>query len=165
METEERLRAAAENLPGANAQWVLDVYHASEHIHACGKAMFGQTNPAAKAWSEQSLMQLIQLGGPRFLEQLQVQIQSQSEQAQVMAMRSLMVYLQENRDRMWYAQRLAKGRPIGSGLIEGGCKNTIGARLKINAARWCVKRAENMGHLRCLDYSDLWTTYWEKQAA
>jgi hypothetical protein len=152
-------------LPSSNAQWVLDIYHASEHIHAAAKAMLGERNPVAKAWSEQQLMLLIHHGGPKFIEQLQTQLDQQSDPSAIKALRSLLNYLSENRDRMWYAQRLQNGRPIGSGLIEGGCKNTIGARLKLNAARWRPQRAEHMGHLRCLEYSDLWSTYWSRRAA
>ena len=56
--------------------------------------------------------------------------------------------------------RLAAGQPIGTGLIEGACKNTIAARLKINNPRWRVRRAEHTAALRCLQYSDLWDAYW-----
>ncbi len=156
---------AGEQLPVSNARWVLDIYHASQHIHTAGKQMFGEKNPAAKTWSQQRLMQLIQSGGPAFIELLKKQLQGQKDSMAIKALQSLLNYLSENRDRMWYAQRLQSGRPIGSGLIEGGCKNTIGARLKLNAARWCVKRAEHMGNLRCLEYSDLWNSYWNRTAA
>lgn len=156
---------AARRLPGVNAQWVLDIYHAAEHVHACGKAIFGENDPAARTWSEQHLGQLIEQSGPAFCEQLRRQLLEQTNPAAKQAINSLKKYLDDNRDRMWYRQRLADGRPIGSGLIEGGCKNTLGARLKLNAARWRPRRAERMGHLRCLHYSDLWTTYWETRAA
>lgn len=65
-----------------------------------------------------------------------------------------------NRDRPGYRTRLAPGKPIGTGLIEGACENTIGARLEINNPRRRVRRAERMGTLRCLQYSDLWNAYW-----
>ncbi|MDB5355835.1 MAG: hypothetical protein JWN24_2288, partial [Phycisphaerales bacterium] len=42
---------------------------------------------------------------------------------------------------MWYADRLAAGKAIGSGAIEGACKK-IGTRLKLNSARWRTRRAE-----------------------
>ena len=54
-------------------------------------------------------------------------------------------YLDDNRDSLWYGRRLAEGLPIGGGLIEGGGKNTLARRLKINSARWRVCRAERMG--------------------
>lgn len=156
---------AGKQLPGANTQWVLDIYHASEHIHACGKRIFGEKNPAARTWSDAQLLQLIDQGGPAFCDHLQQQMLQQTDSAAKESIASLKRYLDDNRDRMWYRRRLAEGRPIGSGLIEGCCKNTLGARLKLNAARWVPRRAEHMGHLRCLHYSDLWTTYWDTRAA
>jgi len=59
-----------------------------------------------------------------------------------------------------YRRRLAEGLPIGSGLVEGTCKNVVGKRLKLNSARWRVRRAEHMAALRCLHYSKLWEPYW-----
>lgn len=156
---------AHKRLPDANTQWVLDVYHVSQHIHACGKALFGETDPQAKAWSKNQLLCLIELGGPRFIERFDELMRERPSPTDQAAMKQLRTYLWENRDRMWYRQRLAAGRPIGSGLIEGGCKNVIGARLKLNAARWRVQRAERMGNLRCLQYSDLWEDYWRARAA
>jgi hypothetical protein len=156
---------AGKRLPGTNAQWVVDIYHVSQHIHACGKALFGETSPRSKAWSEEQLQRLIELSGPKYLQDLKQRIEAETEKPRREAMEQLCNYLTENRDRMWYRQRLAAGRPIGSGLIEGGCKNVIGARLKLNSARWRRHRAERMGHLRCLQYSDLWDTYWQSRAA
>lgn len=49
---------------------------------------------------------------------------------------------------------------IGSGLIEGACKTAVGGRLKLNNARWRVRRAERIGALRGLDYSAQCVTCW-----
>jgi hypothetical protein len=153
---------AATRLPGSsNAQWVVDVYHVSQHVHACGKAMFGEGTQRGREWSDRRLMELLEMGGPRFVERLDQIIGQQTSQQNRAALRLLRGYLHANRDRMWYRQRLAQGRAIGSGLIEGGCKNVLGARLKLNSARWRIQRAERMGHLRCLQYSDLWESYWQ----
>jgi hypothetical protein len=151
---------AATRLPGANAQWCVDVYHVSEHLHACGKAMLGE-GAAARQWARGRLMELLEKGGPGFLEQLDQITQEQTCVVRREALCRLRYYLSDIRDRMWYRQRLAAGLAIGSGLIEGGCKNVLGARLKLNSARWRIRRAEHMAHLRCLQYSDLWDRYWE----
>ena len=78
------------------------------------------------------------------------------------ALEGLIGYVRENQDSLWYAQRLAAGLPIGSGLIEGGCKTVIGNRLKLNSARWTVPHAQAIAALRCLQYNGLWDTYWER---
>jgi hypothetical protein len=144
--------------------WCVDVFHVSEHLHACAGKMFGQQTSGAKLWATTRMEQLIELEGPRFIEQLREERSAADDPAKQAALDDLIGYLSENRDSLWYRTRLAEGRAIGTGLIEGACKNTIGARLKINNPRWRVRRAERMGALRCLQYSDLWNAYWTSKA-
>lgn len=149
----------------ADVQWCVDVFHVSEHLHACARRMFGPDTPGAKLWAATRIEHLMQRQGPAFIEQLQAERSAAAtaggnRDARIKALDDLLGYLCANRDSLWYRARLAQGKPIGSGLIEGACKNTIGARLKINNPRWRVRRAERMGTLRCLQYSDLWDDYW-----
>ena len=149
---------------GPDTQWIVDVFHVSEHVHACARQMLGES-PLARQWAESQLQRLIEIEGPRFIEELDRQIANANESDSRLALEKLRSYLNDNRDSLWYATRLAKGLPIGSGLIEGACKNTIGARLKINSARWRVRRAERIGSLRCLEYSRQWEPFWAKRVA
>lgn len=155
---------AAKRLPSADAQWVVDVYHVSQHLHDCGKVMLGE-GPKARAWAEAQLTLLLEQSGPKFVGHVERLAKAERSKPRRAALHKLLGYLSDNADRMWYRDRLAHGRPIGSGLIEGYCKTVIAARLKINSARWVPRRAERMGHLRCLQYSDLWDSYWNSRAA
>lgn len=147
------------------AQWVVDIYHVSEHLHGCARTMLGE-GEAAQDWGERELDRLVELEGPRFIEHLdrQIAIHPPAEASKLTALDGLRTYLNENCDSLWYATRLRQGLPIGSGLIEGACK-TIQGRLRINSARWRVRRAERIGTLKCLDYSDQWEAYWQNRAA
>lgn len=145
------------------AKWCVDVYHVSHHLHDCGKSIFGE-GPAARTWAHERLMHALSHNGTKLIERLENERATLSAR-QRPALDALLGYLRDNRDRMWYRERLAAGLPIGSGLIEGACKNTIGHRLKANSARWRVRRAERIGLLRCLDDSDLWESYWSARAA
>ena len=112
------------------------------------------------------IIELIEMGGPKFIEHLKNTGPPEASPATGEAFNKLLNYLNDNRDSLWYGQRLKDGLPIGSGLIEGAGKNTLARRLKINSARWRVRRAERMGAIRCLQYSGMWEIYWEsKQAA
>jgi hypothetical protein len=152
------------------ASWCVDVYHVSEDLHRCAKAMLGE-GEAARSWADGELDELIRVGGPKYLRRLDAQIQATAAAAAAAAeptrreaLRGLRVYLKGNEDRMWYAQRLRDGQAIGSGAIEGACKK-IGARLKLNSARWRPRRAERFGALLCLDYADQAKSYWRSKAA
>jgi hypothetical protein len=143
-----------------NAQWVLDVFHVSEHIHDCGKAVHTACGPQARLWSEAQVQSLIEDGPVKYLADLKAFLALHTDPAKVKALESLVNYLTPNLDSMWYKQRLADGRPIGSGLIEGANKTIVSNRLKLNSARWTPENAEHITALRCLDYSNLWDQFW-----
>lgn len=148
---------------GSPAQWCLDVFHHAEHLHGCSKALYGE-GPAARAWADDHLAQVLAHNGPSLIARLRREKQAAPPEHHK-ALEGLLGYLQDNADSMWYHDRLAAGLPIGSGLIEGAAKNVLGVRLKANSARWRIRRAERIGALRCLDYSDQWEAYWQPQAA
>jgi hypothetical protein len=154
---------AGKRLPGHNSSWCVDVYHVSQHLHDCGKALLGE-GPAARAWADDRLKTALESNGPALIERLKSeQTAMAGEKRQLLG--KLLGYLGDNAESLWYRDRLREGRPIGSGQIEGCCKNVIGARLKINGARWRVRRAERMGALRCLEYSRQTQAYWRNRAA
>lgn len=146
-----------------HASWCVDVYHVSEDFHRCARSTLGE-GEAARSWARGELEELIRVGGPRYLERLDRQIAATADPASSDALRGLRVYLEGNKDRMWYAERLAAGHAIGSGAIEGACKR-VGARLKLNSARWRCRRAERFGALLCLEYTDQSSAYWLPIAA
>jgi hypothetical protein len=155
---------AAKRLPKHNGSWCVDVYHVSEHIHRCGKEMLGD-GAAARTWADEQLMIALKHNGPALIAGLEQHRQNHADDEKPRrAIDRLLTYLKPNCDRMWYADRLRAGETIGSGQIEGGCKNTIGARLKLNSARWRVRRAERIGALRCIEASNLWPEFWSKAA-
>lgn len=154
---------AGVRLPKHNGKWCVDVYHVGQHLHQCGRELFGE-GAAARAWADEGLMTALRCNGPMLIARVEAEQRSVNQPSKHQAMEKLLTYLRPNRDRMWYADRLQAGEPIGSGMIEGGCKNTIAARLKLNSARWRIRRAERIGMLRCIDASDLWDNFWEKAA-
>ena len=143
-----------------NVDWAVDIYHVCEKIQACAKEMFGIGSTATQEWATARVEELIRIEGPKFIESLDNERADATEQKCRDALDALTGYLNHNRDSLWYRTRLAQGLPIGSGLVEGTCKNMIGKRLKLNNPRWCVPRAVNMAALRCLHYSKLWEAYW-----
>jgi hypothetical protein len=145
------------------ASWCVDVYHVSEDLHRCARSMLGE-GEAARSWARGELEELIRLGGPKYIERLDQTIAATTEAARLQASSALRVYLEGNKDRMWYAERLKEGKPIGSGAIEGACKK-IGSRLKLNSARWRIRRAERFGALLCLEYTEQSSAYWGSKAA
>jgi len=74
--------------------------------------------------------------------------------------RKLRGYLNSQRERLNYHERLSEGRAIGSGQVEGACKNRIGRRLKQTGAKWLISRLNRMTVLCAVRYSNHWKKYW-----
>lgn len=152
---------AGKRLPRHNVKWCVDVYHVGQHLHQCGRELHGE-GKAARDWADRRLMTGLRENGPALIGRIEAEAKQQPPgSASGKSVERLLTFLRPNADRMWYRDRLASGDPIGSGMIEGGCKNTIGARLKLNSARWRVRRAERIGMLRCVDASDQWDNFWK----
>jgi hypothetical protein len=97
-------------------------------------------------------------GMERELELLKVGLKVE----QCKSIESLLEYFRNNECRLNYCERLASGRVIGSGLIEGACKNLVGRRLKQTGACWRLERANKIATISSLLYSDQMETLLEK---
>ena len=62
---------------------------------------------------------------------------------------------------MHYDAYIAKGYPIGSGVVESACRHIVGLRLKCTSATtWQEDNAEAVVQLRCLSASGDWNRFW-----
>ncbi|MGB6066820.1 MAG: hypothetical protein WBG50_18600 [Desulfomonilaceae bacterium] len=74
-------------------------------------------------------------------------------------------YLERNRKHMRYEICLAKGYPIGSGVIEGASRNLINDRLELTGISWTIKGAESMMRLRGVHINKDWDAFWKHRRA
>ena len=141
----------------------LDIYHALEHIAACGKTLYGE-GESFTVWLDKMRLVLLSegfSGMDRELQLLKKELKGKSNKSKRESVMSLRVYLQGNSERLNYAERLAAGRPIGSGLIEGACKNLVGRRMKQTGACWRLERANKMTLICSLLYANQWKQAWK----
>ncbi len=144
----------------AFAQGTLDIYHALEHVGDAAQALFGEGTTQAARWHERAREALLAEGYPG-IERVIDQARSIAVRApQRTAVGNLAAYLRPHTKHLDYPKRLASGRPIGSGCIEGACKNYLGRRLKQTGARWLAPNANRMATLGSLVYADQWNEYW-----
>ncbi len=110
---------AADVLP--QAAGVLDVYHAIEHIGAAVKAIWGESAEATRR-RQRGLLAVVtsgKTGIERWIADMFGELPTGSRGDEL---RELASYLSSHPTRLSYADRLANGRSIGSGLIEGSVK-------------------------------------------
>ena len=73
-------------------------------------------------------------------------------------------YLQRNRHRMRYPEFHAQGLCTSSGVVEAGCKLTVGTRLKRAGMHWSLRGANAIIALRCCRLSGRFESFWERRA-
>jgi hypothetical protein len=147
------------------AEGALDIYHALEHIASAARALHGDGTIEAQRWGTQARDALLARGYPGIDGVLTEARPIAVRAAQRDSLDALEAYLRPHQDRrLGYARRLAEGRAIGSGQVEGACKHWIGRRLKQTGARWQRDRANRMATLCALKYADQWKTYWAAAA-
>jgi hypothetical protein len=68
-------------------------------------------------------------------------------------------YFKTHSHRMAYAEYLAAGYPIASGVIEGACRHVVKDRMERSGMRWVLKGAHAMLGLRSIHLSGLWDEF------
>lgn len=74
-------------------------------------------------------------------------------------------YLCNNRDYLRYADALAQGFPIATGVIEGACRYIVRDRMDKTGARWSAEGAEAVLRLRALRANGDFDEYWRFHTA
>jgi hypothetical protein len=75
-------------------------------------------------------------------------------------------YFMEHRERMRYREFEALDLPIGSGAIEGTCKNLVKGRMDGVGMRWdAADGIEMMAALRVRMFNERWEDLWRRDQA
>lgn len=147
---------ADEIIPGAVQ--ILDWYHLSEHVHDAKRILFQE-----KDWAERILENILEQKIDAAIEVIeQTPAKNKTERD---ALDGLVRYINTNRSRMAYKTCKQRGYPIGSGVVESGCKQIIQARHKQAGTRWNRENAQKMLNLAVFIRSDRWPEFWETQRA
>ena len=128
-----------------NRREILDFYHATEHLAVVATARFSEA-AAREQWLAEMRHELRYLGPWRVIREVE-RWRPTTEAAQQVR-REELGYLRRNRERMHYPAYVREGFAIGTGAVEGACKNVVGARLKGAGMRWNAATARPVVHLR-----------------
>ncbi len=149
---------AEEHLPQASG--VLDIYHALEHVSTAVKAVWGHDGDAVATRIEAGRMALLSAGKAGLEAWL---VRTFAEVPSGVAsdpLIDLAAYVAKHPTRLDYAVRLAAGRSIGSGAVEGAIKQEVNLRLKRTGARWRVEHVGPLVELRALSHTPDWQALW-----
>ena len=133
-----------ERLPG----WrhIADYWHACQHIHKAGEALYGQHHPKARKWSGYWSRRLRRHGANLVADKMRRIVLHYPQLEKQTAFLELIRFVDKHADRMDYPAYERDGLPISSGPMESFCKQ-IGLRLKGPGMRWSTKNVTPMAML------------------
>ena len=121
---------------------IVDWYHAKEHLYAAAHRAFGEGSADAIRWAKEMEKPLYQGQAWQVVEKLKSLAQQHRRVAK--ELRQEAGYFENNQRRMQYLEmRREEGYPIGSGMVESGCKQ-FRARFTGAGMRWNRTSAERI---------------------
>ena len=136
---------------------IVDRFHAKARLHALAKGLYADRQ-LAQEWAQQRCAEL-DAGHIETLLSVLAAETAHHEEGQAAC-----TYFYENRQRMRYARFEAQGLCTSTGVVEAGCKNAIGARLKRSGMHWSLRGANAIMALRCVRLSGHFEDFWEWKA-
>lgn len=133
---------------------VLDFVHVSEYLWKAANAMLGEADAGREAWVKRQAQALLSGGHERVVAALEQASQHSDDVAAQVAR-----YFRRNVEAMDYAQYLARGWPIASGVIEGACRHLVKDRCEASGMRWSRVGAEHVLALRAVAVNEDWQAY------
>ena len=147
------------------AEQVLDLFHAMEHVADLGRAVFGTAGASMQGWLDQARCCLLADGWDGLCEFVVAGSGEVPDGAAMeAALPALANYLVGHRERLGYAVRLRRGQSIGSGLVEGTIKQRVNRRMKRSGARWRVENVGRFVELSAIADGPEWGHYWSSAA-
>jgi hypothetical protein len=159
-------KLASQRFPRATQ--VVDWYHAHEHLWQLAQLLYGEGTVAAWTWLET-------LAGVLWTAQTAADVALLAHAADEAwatprkdlpdgtprrtatrhrAVATAVAYFATNAARLRYGAFRTQGLPVGSGVVEGGCRSVLHVRLKRPGARWSPAAAEAMARARAVLCSD-----------
>lgn len=143
---------------------ILDFWHAAQRISQVADALFGENTPEGKSWFAKQ--RLILRDDVRGVNRVLQSIRNQRTRRRLEAgkraatVQEVVGYFHRNRERMRYWEYKRRGLPIGSGVVEAGCKVVVGQRMKRSGMRWSARGGQHILNLRTLVLSGRWDAFW-----
>lgn len=140
-----------------DSQQVVDWYHAKQHLSQTANSIFGEGTPAAQHWLTEQETVLFE----GHAAQVAVCITEQARRKRKAAkeLRQQAGYFRDNQRRMQYLEMRENGYPIGSGMVESGCKQ-FRARLTGPGMRWSRTGLQHLLPVRAAILSRRFDTLW-----
>lgn len=141
----------------STSRQLVDWYHAKEHLYTVAQRVYGEGTAEAVQWVKEMELPLYQ--GQAWQVAQRIRDMAQEHPACAEQLETEAGYFENNRRRMQYLEMREEGFPIGSGMVESGCKQ-IRARFAGAGMRWSRAGAEHLIPIRTALLSERFDEMW-----
>jgi hypothetical protein len=141
---------------------VLDIIHASEYLWDVANALLGECHPGRKAWVRTRLEHLVSGATATVIADLEATAQEPdwTETHRKVVLKTV-GYYRRNQPYMHYDVYLARGWPIGTGVVDGACGHLVKDRMEQAGMRGTHDGAQAVLDLRAVRLNGDWEAYWQ----
>lgn len=143
-----------------SATGILDIFHVMERLWKAAYCFHRESSQEAEQFVTHNLQMLLEgkvgyvIG--TFRRRLSKLTKSKQE-----TLTKVINYFDNNRQYMQYDDYLAKGYPIGSGVVEGTCRHLVRDRMEGTGMRWELDGAQAMLDTRSVCLNKQWDQFIE----
>lgn len=146
-------------LPGFEI--IRDIVHVKEYLWDAAHIFYSEGTKEAENWVSEQFEKLLRGQVNNLIAELNVLCQKfKRSKTKRKEMNRVITYLENGKEYMKYDHYLAEGYQIGSGVIEGTCKNLVNDRCEHSGMHWTKKGANAMLSLRSIHINNLSENYW-----
>lgn len=151
--------------PGESV-WIVDFYHACDHLQSACDAIWGESTPQSQAEFARlkTLLKEADDGVDRVIGALRYRL-GRAKGNRRKRLRAELTYFRNQKPRMAYADYVREQLPIASGVMEAACKTLVTQRLKCSGMAWTPPGGQAILTLRSLIQSERWERAWALLAA
>ena len=142
----------------SDSRQAVDWYHAKSHLSNTANVLHGEGSAEAKRWLKPHETLLFQGHAQRIADELQLAAADATSGAD--ELRREAGYFHDNQRRMQYMELREDGFPIGSGMVETGCKQ-FRARFTGAGMRWSRPGVERLLPVRASILSHRFDDAWK----
>ena len=140
---------------------ILDLFHVMERLWTLCYFFCKEGSEESVEWVRKYLTMILTGKTGYFIGAIrQIMKKRRFSPSKVDKIEKLLAYHEKRKSYMKYDEYLAKGYPIGSGVIEGTCRSFVKDRMELAGMRWSEIGAEAMLELRSIKVNGKWDNYW-----
>ena len=143
---------------------IIDFHHVLEHLSSGAEGIFGKGTKEGKAWYRKMEGTLLSYedGVTRVIHSLEYYAKAyEYAPTSLKLIEGCLTFMRNNSDRMEYKRFRENGWPIGSGPVEGSCKDIVKKRMCQSGQRWSVRGGQAVLSLRTIVKSERWDAFWK----